>query len=220
MLKTIACAALAAFLMAAMIRESFAADYDPVSAPVPASASSSPSGSAPAPLRASRFYAGGALGASTFTLPDTDPPAPDKSGKSAAALKFYGGYRFTPNFSLEGGYARLGSLRKWDGVSGVAMQQKGAAQMFYAAAAVRWPIGLSFALNGRLGLASGKISESNRVLPDAPEKGGRATGLMAGAGVEYRLSDRFALTADYDHFDKVSKHSRGGMVAVGGRVDF
>jgi len=167
-----------------------------------------------------RFYAGGALGGSTFDLPATDPPPPAHSAKSAAALKAYFGYRLGPYFGVEGGYARLGSLSRWSAAAGGSVEQKSNAQVFYAAAAGRWPISAAFALNGRLGLASGRISDTARVLPDAPTAAGRTTGLMLGVGAEYSLSQRLALTADYDHFDKLSKASKGGMLTLGLRASF
>jgi len=176
--------------------------------------------SAAEPEANTRFYAGGALGGSSFDLPASNPPAPDHSAKTAAALKGYFGYRLSPYFSLEAGYARLGSLNRWTAVGGGAMEQKGVAQAFYGAAAGRWAINPAFALNGRVGVASSKISDTNTASPPEPGQGGRATGLMLGAGAEYSITPKIALTADYDHFDRVSKTSKGGMVTVGARFNF
>lgn len=49
---------------------------------------------------------------------------------------------------------------------------------------------------------------------------GRKRGLVLGAGAEYAISRNVAITADYDHFGKLSRAAKGGLVTVGLRASF
>lgn len=178
---------------------------------------------AAAPGNDSPLYIGAAMGASSFSLPSSHTPVPsggEKNDKSGTAFKLYGGYRLTEHFGVEAGYARLGRVSQWTSVNGVAARQTGSGQVFYGAATGRLPIGESFALNGRLGVARGKMSGGNPLLSPGQNISGSATGVMAGVGAEYKLYQNVALTADFDYFGKVSKQAKGGMLTVGLRANF
>lgn len=182
-----------------------------------------------------RLYIGGAVGRSTYNLPKNNGTTPSlfpvfgKNSKSGTAFKVYGGYRFTENFGVEVGYARLGSFSRagngWYG--GLPRQEKGTGNVFYGAATARLPLSDAFAINGRLGFARGRVNGgdnaygySNTLFAHDQRIGGRATGLMFGVGLEYALTRNIALTADYDHFGKLSKQVKGGMFTVGVRANF
>ena len=51
--------------------------------------------------------------------------------------------------------------------------------------------------------------------PGGQRFSGSSTGLMAGFGAEYRMTQNLAITADYDYFGKRSKLAWGGMLSVG-----
>lgn len=175
------------------------------------------------PRNETPFYLGGSLGSSSFSVPSHGISAPaggKKADKSGTAFKVYGGYRLTENFGVEAGYARLGRVSQWASVNGQPTLQSGSGDAFYGAATVHWPLGDSFALNGRLGLARGKISGNHSQTASGQKISGHAFGMMAGVGAEYRMSRNISLTADYDHFSKLSKHSKGGMWTVGLRASF
>lgn len=180
-----------------------------------------------------RLYIGGAVGRSTYNLPKNNGTTPSlfpvfgKNSKSGTAFKVYGGYRFTENFGVEVGYARLGNFSRpgnsWYG--SLPRQEKGSGNVFYGAATARLPLSDAFAVNGRLGLARGRISggdaNGNTLLFAQDQRlGGSATSLMFGVGLEYALTRNIALTADYDHFGKLSKRVKGGMFTVGVRANF
>lgn len=164
------------------------------------------------------IYVGGALGMSRYRLADPGAPVVSKDN-SGTGLKLYGGWRFTENFGIEAGYARLGqfSERVRQGVSEVEQQGKG--RVLYAAATGRIPLAGAFAINGRAGVAQGQVSGRN-VLSAAANPIGRERGLMLGGGLEYGLSHNIAITADYDHFGKLSRAAKGGLVTVGLRATF
>jgi opacity protein-like surface antigen len=164
------------------------------------------------------LYAGGALGMSRYSLANPGVPVLKKDGTDLG-MKFYGGWRFNENFGVEAGYARLGKFSERVRMNGSEVEQKGSGQVFYAAATGRIPLSDSFALNGRVGLAQGRVGGTN-VLSASANPIGRERGLMVGAGVEYGLSRNLAITADYDHFGKLSRAAKGGLVTVGLRASF
>ena len=180
--------------------------------------------SAAGPGQDSGIYVGGAVGRSSYSLSSSNRvPVPwggEKSSRSGTAYKLYGGYRFTETFGVEAGYARLGRVSQWSSNGAYSRLQSGTGQVFYAAATARLPLGESFALNGRLGVARGRISGDNNWALPSQRISGSSTGLMAGFGAEYRMTQNLAITADYDYFGKLSKQAKGGMVTVGLKANF
>ncbi|WP_260319274.1 porin family protein [Variovorax guangxiensis] len=172
----------------------------------------------------SGIYVGGAIGRSSYSLSSSNRvPVPwggEKSSKSATAYKLYGGYRFTETFGVEAGYARLGRVSQWSSNGAYSRLQSGTGQVFYAAATARLPLGESFALNGRLGIARGRVSGDNNWVLPSQRISGSSTGMMAGFGAEYRMTQNLAVTADYDYFGKLSKQAKGGMFTVGLKASF
>lgn len=170
------------------------------------------------------FYAGGGIGRSSFSVSSSNSvPVPwgaQKGSKAGTAYKLYGGYRVTENFGVEGGYARLGRVSQWTSAYGVSRLQSGSGQAVYAAATARLPLGDAFALNGRLGVAYGRISGDDNWASGNQRFSGNSTGLMAGFGAEYRVTKNLAVTADYDYFGKLSKQAKGGMLTVGVKASF
>ncbi len=176
------------------------------------------------PEKDTGLYAGGAIGRSSFSLSSSSSaPVPwggEKNSKAGTAYKLYGGYRLTENFGVEAGYARLGRVSQWTSAYGVFTQQSGSGQAFYAAATARLPLGDAFAINGRLGISRGRISGSDNAVAGSQRFSGSSTGVMAGFGAEYRVTQNLAITADYDYFGKLSKQAKGGMLTVGLKASF
>jgi OOP family OmpA-OmpF porin len=169
-------------------------------------------------------YVGGAIGRSSYSLSSSNRvPVPwggEKSSKTGTAYKLYGGYRLTENFGVEAGYARLGRVSQWSSGGAYSRLQSGTGQVFYAAATARLPLGDSFAINGRLGVSRGRVSGDNNWVPVNQRISGSSTGVMAGFGAEYRVTQNLAITADYDYFGKLSKQAGGGMLTVGLKASF
>ena len=123
-------------------------------------------------------YARVEVGRSNFGLSSTLPQAGfDDHGQ---AVKVFGGYRFNENFGLEAGYAALGSFSESVTVGGASVKQDGKARSIFGAATGRLPLGESFALHGRLGLSSGKVSGTN-LLPASDNLMGSKTSVLFGA---------------------------------------
>lgn len=164
------------------------------------------------------LYVGGAAGVSRYRLADPGAPVASKD-TSGTGLKLYGGLRFTEHFGIEAGYAQLGQFSERVRQGGAEVEQQGKGRVFYAAATGRIPITDAIAINARAGIAQGRVSGHN-VLSANANPIGRERGLMLGGGVEYGLARNLAITADYDHFGKLSRAAKGGLVTIGLRASF
>ena len=163
-------------------------------------------------------FAGVAVGRSDFSLSNLSVPLKDKDGRDTT-FKLYGGYRFDERFSLEAGYARLGTLGATAGLAGGDVRQEGRGQSLYAVGAARLFMNGPFALSGRLGIARNKVSGSN-LLSAADSLQGSRTSAVWGLGAEYKLSDKLSLTADYDNYGKLSDRVKASSFTVGLRSSF
>ena len=157
-------------------------------------------------------YARVDLGRSTFGLSNAQALA--GSDRHDQAAKVFGGYRFDETFGVEAGYAALGSFRENVNVGGVNAQQDGKARSVFGAATGRLPVGESFALHGRLGLSSGKVSGTN-VLPASDNVMGSKTSVLLGLGAEYRPKPNIALTVNYDSYGKLSNKVKADALLFG-----
>jgi OOP family OmpA-OmpF porin len=152
------------------------------------------------PAHAEGLYAGGALGESHLKSPDS---ALGVSDHSATAFKLYGGYSFTPNFSLETGYADLG---RFAGTSGDTK-----AHALFLDGVGTLPLGNGFSALGRLGVYDAKLR--NATLGSQS-----TTGLKLGAGVQYDLSKAMALRGEWERYrmnDFGSAKAKADLYTVG-----
>ncbi len=175
------------------------------------------------PVRDSQFYVGATMGASNYSLHSAHTPRPPgglQRDTHGTAFKLYGGYRLTEHFGAELGYAHLGRAKQWTTVNGTALRDEGKGRAFYAAATAQLPLGDAFVLHGRLGVARSKVTGGGTQVPARQGLAGSATGAIVGIGAEYKLTPTMSLTADYDHFTKLSRHAKGGMLTVGLRANF
>lgn len=163
-------------------------------------------------------YVGAALGRASFGTRNLSLPKA-ASDETDTAAKIYAGYRLTDHFGVEAGYVRLGSMSETFTVGGVAVEQSARARSLYLAGTGRLPVSKSVALTGKVGLSFGKVSGAN-VLPAGAEITGSRRSFMYGLGAEVQLSPSVALTADFDHFGKVSDKVRANMVSAGVRYSF
>jgi len=115
---------------------------------------------------------------------------------------------------VEAGYAALGSFSENLTVGGASVKQEGKARSIFSAATGRLPLGESFALHGRLGLSSGKVSGTN-VLPANDNLMGSKTSVLFGVGAEYRPKPNVALTVNYDSYGKLSNNVKASALVFG-----
>ena len=157
-------------------------------------------------------YARVEVGRSNFGLTSALPQA--GSDKHGQAAKLFGGYRFNENLGIEAGYAALGSFSESVTIGGASVKQDGKAHSIFGVATGRLPLGESFAVHGRLGLSSGKVSGTN-VLPAANNLMGSKTSVLFGVGAEYRPTPNVALTLNYDDFGKLSNKVKANSLVFG-----
>ncbi|GAA0742509.1 porin family protein [Ideonella azotifigens] len=156
--------------------------------------------------RAEGLYLGGSL-----AVPQWHGPVNGSDGDNqGVGVNLYGGYSFTPNWSLEAGYMNLGRLKgDVDGLSTSAKAQGG-----YLDAVGTLPIGERFSLLGRLGYAGANLKTT------AGDDHGN--GLKLGAGVQYDLSKQVALRGEWNRyrFDAFSDHQDVDQYSLGVKVGF
>lgn len=105
-------------------------------------------------------------------------------GGGSAGAGLYGGYTLGPNFAVEGGYSFLGSTHDINGVArGQSLYLDGVGSVMFAP---QW------SLQGRLGVAQGWFS--------SPGGNDHSPGLKAGVGLQYDLTQHYALRLGYDYY--------------------
>ena len=157
-------------------------------------------------------YARVEVGQSNFSLSSALPQA--GSDEHGQAVKVFGGYRFNENLGVEAGYAALGKFSESVTVGGASLKQDGKARSIFGAATGRLTLGESFALHGRLGLSSGKVSGTN-LLPASDDLMGSKTSVLFGVGAEYRPKPNVALTVNYDIYGKLSNNVKASARVFG-----
>jgi OmpA-OmpF porin, OOP family len=152
-----------------------------------------------AAAHAEGIIVGGSLGRSHYKGDDIGGAATDRS---ATGIKLYGGYEFTPNLSLEAGYADLG---KFNSAAGDVK-----ADALYADIVGTLPIAQGFSALGRLGIASGKLDSSL-------QGSDRGTGIKVGAGLQYDLDKSLALRGEWERYriDALGSPSNTDVYSVG-----
>lgn len=157
-------------------------------------------------------YARVEVGRSNIGLSSTLPQA--GSDEHGQAAKLYGGYRFNEHFGMEAGYAVLGSFSENVTVGAANVKQDGKARSIFGAATGRVPVGESFALHGRLGLSSGKVTGTN-LLPASDNLMGSKTSVLFGLGAEYRPKPNVVLSVNYDSYGKLSNNVKASALVFG-----
>lgn len=147
-------------------------------------------------------YAGIGLGTSSMNVDSSATTVSNAADRGA--LKIYGGYRFTEHFGAEVGYMRTGRINVTESINDVDVTRTVKTRAAYLVATGRLPITNDFSVSASLGMSYGDVNVGD-VTPVPNTVDGSKTSMMIGAGVHYRLSERYSLSLDYDHIDKVSK---------------
>ncbi|HKW83425.1 MAG TPA: porin family protein [Burkholderiaceae bacterium] len=136
--------------------------------------------------------------------------------RSKVGGKLYGGYSFTPNFSLEAGYADLGRIKSDAG--------RLRADGFFVDAVGTFPLGNDFSLLGRVGVFDGRLRRDlNGSQTDGSTSGSeRGTSYKVGAGMQYDFNKNTALRAEWEHyrFDALDSTPHTNLLSVGVNYKF
>lgn len=113
------------------------------------------------------------------------------------AVKLYAGLQFTPTWAGELGYGAFGSWRAADPAPGSTYHLKLSSQVAYVAARATQPLGDSFALFGKVGLALNRLSERDSLGRHTRETYVRP---QLGAGLAWQLTPQVSATVEYAHY--------------------
>ncbi len=140
-----------------------------------------------------KYYVAGDFGKMTYS--NSNPGGTDFSNPNA--MRISGGYRFSPMFAVEGGYAVIGDSTLNSG-TGSATITNSAVQI---AAIGTYPVSDTFGLFGKLGVSINSLKASGT---------GSMSGLnvnhstswssMIGIGVQYNVNRQFGIRAQYERF--------------------
>jgi OOP family OmpA-OmpF porin len=171
---------------------------------------------AAAPAFAQNAYVSGAVGQSLYAMSiDGDSGYDSAAGFTAAA-----GYRFSPTYSIEGGYASFGKISDGDGSDSATIN----ADAVYGALVGTFPLSSNFSMTGKIGLARGNTKMAVRSGSDSATLKFHRTGLTAGVGMAYAFTPKAALITEFQHFGWVMKEDGFNiaalMVSVGARFSF
>jgi OOP family OmpA-OmpF porin len=128
-------------------------------------------------------YVGAAIGQPDYRTPAAGVGGHD--GGNGIAAKIDGGYQFTPNFAVEGGYFNLGRSKNIGG--GDAKVQGG-----YADAVGSVEFAPHWSLLGSAGLAEGRF--------ETPSGKDWSPAVKLGVGLQYDVSRSMAVRLGYDHY--------------------
>ena len=125
--------------------------------------------------------------------------------------KLYGGYSFTPNFSLEAGYADLGRIKSDAG--------RLRADSWFLDAVGTLPLGNDFSLLGSVGVIDGQLRRdlNGSQIDGSASASERGTGYKLGAGLQYDFTKSTSLRAEWEHYRSRRSTARRAPTCVGRR---
>jgi OOP family OmpA-OmpF porin len=140
--------------------------------------------------------------------------------ENATAFKVFGGYQFTPAVGAEIGYAHFGKVSISD--SGATASAEPSA--FYAAVTGTLPLTSQISAFGKLGVARDHTKVGLSYEGQSDSESMNETSAVFGLGVNYAVSPKVAVFAEYENFGKVAKGDGDSLkvdhVSVGLRVKF
>ena len=154
--------------------------------------------------QAEGLYIGGSVGGSHYKGDNIGGAETDRSN---TGTKLFGGYQFTPNLALEGGYTDLGKFKSSAGqlkASGV-----------YLDAVGTLPLSGPWSATGRVGVFNGK-AENSLVGSD------RGSSAKVGAGLQYAIDKNLSLQGDWERYrlDAGGTKANTDLYSVGVKYSF
>ena len=137
---------------------------------------------------------------------------------TSTGYKLYGGYDFSKNFGVEGGYMDSGNGKA---VFSNGFFVAGKTTSLYVAATGTVPLSDQFSLFAKAGVASNraKLHNSGGVYFDQ-----RTTSPVLGIGAAYTVNKNIALVIEYEDFGKTVKidndYLKTNLLAIGARYKF
>lgn len=127
----------------------------------------------------------------------------DNSSGNKVSGKVFGGYELNKTWSVEGGYADLGSSSySYSNPAGTAGHLDSSSHSFYGAAKATFPINEKFDMYGKVGAARNHLSVAGTGAASALSESTNKTDLYAAVGGQYNLTKNVGLTLEYERFGK------------------
>jgi len=143
--------------------------------------------------------------------------------------RLQGGYKFNPNFAVEGGYIDLGKSKYKAAYNQGTAQGELKAGGFDLAALGILPITDKVSIFAKLGVMAASVDsklKTNSASVLINKKGSEHEFLpMVGVGASYKLTDNVDLRADFDRVSNIGKSSKTGqmdsnMLSIGAAYNF
>ena len=131
------------------------------------------------------------VGTSKYDFDCTGATTCDKSG---SALKLFGGYRFSPNLALEGGYMNFGKARAADTTDSLDLKVDG----FGIGGAFHQDLGTNWNFVARLGLAQMKTKATATSVGLSASVSDSSAQLYGGLGLGYKLNKQMSIGGAWD----------------------
>lgn len=113
------------------------------------------------------------------------------------SIKLYGGMALNERYSVELGYGRFGTLKVADPTPGSQDEFHLTSKLLYVAGKASKPLGESFTLFGKFGLAANKYSTQYNQQPSRSESFVRP---MLGFGVDYNVTKHISGVVEYNYY--------------------
>lgn len=142
--------------------------------------------------------------------------APNRSfDERDRGFKVYGGYRFFENFAVEAQYARLGKSEiRYSTPIGLRGTEKYEVSSLSVAAVGLLPVSDKFTLFAKAGPSFNEAKSSFSTNTLGAGSKGRKTGLLAGIGASYKLTENLLARAELENFSRVGDAAKGGRSSV------
>jgi OOP family OmpA-OmpF porin len=135
------------------------------------------------------------------------------SGGNANQWRLQGGYRFSPNFSVEGGYMDFGKAGYQAGYAGATASGTIKASGLDAVALYSLPVNSRVSVFGKAGIVAARVTSSLSAAAPGSSSDAADTVIrpIIGFGSEVALTEKVSLRLDYDHVSRLGTSSTGQM---------
>lgn len=124
------------------------------------------------------------------------------------SFKLYGGMAISDRYSLELGYGAFGTWKIADPTPGSSAAVDISSTVLYAAGRANMPLGESFNVFGKIGIAANRFSAESNFGASGVNSFVRP---MFGFGVDYRITDRLAGVIEYHRYGKSGNSTQQKM---------
>ncbi len=172
------------------------------------------------------FYAGLDLGRSRLGLSGGDidgalanqgVASSSSSDNGNTAYSINAGYRFNPNWGIEGAYTRFGEFNFNSTTAADTLSGKYKASALSLAGVGYWPLTANWSVYGKAGLARTSTDldvSSDTGATAVSNQSHSGTSFLLGAGLQYDFTSAYFAKAGWDHFNSV-----GGDMTGKGNID-